>query len=266
MGKIFQFDLIRIASGLLLVCFLVLFSIFETNDISLSQIIIVLFILFFIWSALALKFEKRETEIVSANEGNLDVNKRKFLFYSSIAIISIIAVTALPDIEIYSGNLLYNGDFKLGTDGWDLPEPNIFSWSIDDQNTFDGLPSLDVQTSNTFSYELLWSWISSRLIKVESGSKYQIVTHMAGENVRQSSVVIQPYDFDRKQLNYQLSQVPSGQNGTFPFREYENIIIIPYGVEYIGLYLLAGLAYNSGSPGKTYFAKLSVKKVSKLIG
>jgi hypothetical protein len=266
MGRSFQFDLIRIASGLLLVYFLVLFSIFEINDISLSQIIIVLFILYIIWSALALKFENRETGIVSANDSSVDVNKRKFLLYSAIAIISIFAVTIVPDIEIYSGNLLYNGNFKLGTEGWDLPEPNIFSWSIDDQNTFDGLPSLEVQTNNTFSYELLWSWISSRLINVESGSKYEIITHMAGKNVLQSSVVIQPYDADRKPLNYQLAQVPYGQNGTFPFTEYKDIVIIPYGVEYIGLYLLGGLAYNSGSPGKTYFAKLSVKKVSQLIG
>lgn len=265
MGKSFQFYLIRVVLGLLLISFLILFYIFELNNLFLSQVLIVLFILYLVWSVLAMRFEKKEAGVVPSEDSNVDLSRRKFLFYSAIAVISVFAVTTLPSIEISSGNLLYNGDFKSGTEGWDLPEPNIFSWSIDDQNTFDGLPSLAVQTDNIFSYGLLWSWISSRLIKVEYGAKYKIVTHMAGKNVLASSVVIQPYDANRREMDYQLAQVPSGLNGTFQFKEYEDSITIPYGVEYIGLYLLAGLAHNSGSPGETYFADLSVKKISRII-
>jgi len=265
MFRSFQFDIIRVASGVLLIYFMVLFFLFKFNDLLFSQILLVLFILYIIWSSLALRFEKRGVGTLAERDRAFDVSRRKFLYYSAIAVISVFAVTSIPDIKIYSGNLLYNGDFRLGTEGWDLPEPNIFTWSIDDQITLDGLPSLEVQTSDTLTYELLWSWISSRLIKVEYGSKYKIVTHMAGNNVLQSSVVVQPYDAGRKQLNYQLAQVPSGQNGTFTFKEFEQIIQIPYGVEYIGLYLNAGLTYKSGKPGKTYFAKLSIEKVSNLI-
>lgn len=254
------------ASGVLLIYFMVLFFLFKFNDLLLSQILLVLFVLYIFWSSLALRFEKREAGTLAETDNTVDVSKRKFLYYSAIAVISVFAVTTIPGIEIYLGNLLYNGDFRLGTEGWNLPEPNIFTWSIDDQMTSDGAPSLEVQTSDTFAYELLWSCISSRLIKVEYGSKYRIITHIAGNNVLQSSVVVQPYDADRKQLNYQLVQVPSGLNGTFTFKEFEQIIQIPYGVEYIGLYLLAGLAYSSGKPGKTYFAKLSVEKISPIIG
>lgn len=265
MNKSFQFDLIRIASALSLMYFIVLFFIFKFNDLFLSQIILFLFLLYILWSAMALRFEKGERNVKLSNDSSIDLDRRKFLLYSAIAIISIFSVTTIPYIPIYSANLLYNGNFKLSTEGWTLPQPNIFNWKIDDQKTFRGLPSLAVETTQIFSFELLWSWIYSRLIKVEYGSKYRIVTHMAGDNVLQSSVVVQPYDANRKELNYQLVQVPVGQNGTFPFTEFNDIVIIPYGVQYIGLFLCGGLAYDSGKPGITYFADLSVEKVSDLI-
>ena len=88
---------------------------------------------------------------------------------------------------------------------------------------------------------------------------------MAGTNVLQSGIVVQPFDKNEKQMNYQLTQIPSGINGTFDFEEFETTIDIPYGVEYIKFYLLAGLAYKTGNPGKTYFSDLSITKVSNFL-
>lgn len=261
-----QFDLIRIVSFLLLMMLLILYLILKLDYPILLQVILVSFLLSIIWSALALKYEKKHSKTELEKDSKVvDLDRRKFLFYSAIGIITVIALTTLPNIEVPSENLLYNGDFNLGTEGWNLPQPNIFNWKINHLTTLKGLPSLEVQTDQTYSYSLLWSWISSTLIKVDYGAIYRIVTHIAGDNVLQSSVVIQPYGANKEQLNYQLAQVPSGINGTFPFTEYEATLTIPYDVQYLGLYLLAGLANESGKPGKTYFAGISVKKVSKLI-
>ena len=261
-----QFHQIRLVSFLLLMAFLILYLTLKLDYPILLQLILVSFLLSIIWSALALRFEKKHPRIeLDKDDKVLDLDRRRFLRYSVIGIVTVLALTALPNIEIPSENLLYNGDFNLGTEGWNLPQPNIFNWKINHLKTVAGLPSLEVQTDQTFSYSLLWSWISSTLIKVDYGATYRIVTHIAGDNVLQSSVVIQPYGVNKEQLNYQLAQVPSGINGTFPFTEYEATLTIPYGVQYLGLYLLAGLAYKSGNPGKTYFAGISVKKVSKLI-
>ncbi len=262
MGNRFQFSLIRVAACLLLIYFLVLFVIFRFNDLFLSQIILILFILYISWSALAIRYEKDEFPAETKKKGSVDLNKRKFLYLSAIGIISVFAIATLPEIEVSSSNLLYNGNFKLGTDGWYLPQGTIFSWKVNDNLTVNNYPSLEVQTDQTYIYDVLWSWISSELIKVEYGAKYSIATHMAGVNVLQSHIVIQPYDASGNALDYQLTQVPSGQNGTFDFAEYVATVEIPYGVEYIGIYLNAGLAYNSDNPGKTYFADLSVTKAS----
>jgi len=174
-------------------------------------------------------------------------------------------VAKLPYVDVQSQNLLNNGDFTNGTSGWYLP-PGIFTWRISPDVMYNGYPVLEVETDATDTYELLWSWIRSDLIRVDYGSKYKIITHMRGENALQAGIVVQPYDENRKQLNHQLIQVPSGRNGNFPFDEYETTVIMPYGIHYIGIYLNAGLAMDAGKFGKTYFAELSVTKVSSLIG
>ena len=261
-----QFHQIRLVLFLLLMAFLILYLTLNLDYPILLQLILVSFLLSIIWSALALRFEKKHPRIeLDKDDKVLDLDRRRFLRYSAIGIVTVLALTVLPNIEIPSENLLYNGDFNLGTEGWNLPQPNIFTWKVNHLKSLAGLPSLEVQTDQTYSYSLLWSWISSTLVKVDYGATYRIVTHIAGDNVLQSSVIIQPYGVNKEQLNYQLAQVPSGINGTFPFTEYEATLTIPYDVQYLGLYLLAGLANESGNPGKTYFAGLSVKKVSKLI-
>lgn len=218
--------------------------------------------LFVIWIALFNHFEEKSK---FKGKGSIDVNRRKFFYYSTILAAVVLIAADLPYIKTESKNLLYNGDFTLGLVGWDLPEPNIFSWKINKDFTYNGLPSLEVQTDIVYSGYLLWSWISSNLIRVEYDSQYKVITHMAGKNVRQSSIVIQPYDVNGKELDYQLIQVPSGTNGSFGFKQFERVITIPYGVQYVKFYLSAGLADTPGNPGKTYFSDLSISKISSFL-
>lgn len=220
-------------------------------------------IFFVIWAAILNHFEDKNK---FKGKVSININRRKFLYYSAVLAAVVLMGVDLPYIKTESENMLYNGDFALGFDGWVLPQPSIFSWRINKDYTYNGLASLEVQTDeNQQSRFLLWSWISSKLIKVEYNGKYKIITHMAGNNVLQSSVVIQPYDKNGKEMNYQLIQVPSGINGTFGFREFEALITIPYEVKYLKFFLLAGLAYESGKPGITYFSDLSFTKVSNFL-
>ena len=73
------------------------------------------------------------------------------------------------------------------------------------------------------------------------------------------------FDVNGKELDYQLIQVPSGTNGSFGFKQFERVITIPYGVQYVKFYLSAGLADTPGNPGKTYFSDLSISKISSFL-
>ncbi len=236
----------------------------DFNNVADSALLTALLFLFVIWSSIFARMDERAKIVSISPVDPVDLGRRKFLVFSAVAFAIIIAGTTLPFVDVQSENLLNNGDFTNGTSGWYLP-PGGFKWRISPDLKYNNLPVLEVETENTYSYELFWSWVSSTLISVDYGSKYKIITHMRGENVLASSVVVQPYDENKKQLNYQLTQVPGGHNGNFPFSEYETTIIIPYGVHYIELYLNGGLALYAGNPGKTYFAELSVTKVSSLI-
>ena len=254
--------LLRRVIGLLLVCFLVVLLLFSSIFALFTTTILVSIFIFTIWAAISNHFE---TKNKVSELGEINISRRRFLYYSVITAAGILIAVNLPSIKTQSENMLYNGNFTLGFEGWELPQPNIFNWRINKDYTFKGLPSLEVQTDQVYSYSLLWSWISSNLIKVEFNHSYKITTHMAASNVLQSAIVIQPFDKNGKQMNYQLTQIPSGINGTFDFEEFETTIDIPYGVEYIKFYLLAGLAYKTGNPGKTYFSDLSITKVSNFL-
>lgn len=77
MFRSFQFDIIRVASGVLLIYFMVLFFLFKFNDLLFSQILLVLFILYIIWSSLALRFEKRGVGTLAERDRAFDVSRRK---------------------------------------------------------------------------------------------------------------------------------------------------------------------------------------------
>ena len=248
----------------MLIFSLLLSFLVEFNNVTNSIAIMLLLLLFVIWILISNRFEKNVKSAAISSERPIDLGKRKFLFFSAIVFATLLIGTSLPQFDILSPNLLYNGDFIHGTDGWHLP-PGVFTWRISPDIRYNNLPVLEVQTDMPYTNQLLWSWIISDLIRVDYNSRYRIKTHVMGSNVIQASVVVQPYDENKKDANYQLVQVPSGQNGDFPFTEYGATVDIPYGVHYIGLYLNAGLAKGSGRPGKTYFAGLSVTKISNLI-
>lgn len=254
--------LIKRIIGLVLLCFLVVLLLFSSISTLFTITILISIFIFTIWIAISNHFESKDK---LSKKGEINISRRKFLYYSAITSAAILIAVNLPYIQTQSENILYNGNFTLGFEGWELPQPNIFTWKINKDYTYNGLPSLEVQTDQGYIHSLFWSWISSNLIKVEFDHEYKITTHMAATNVTQSAIVIQPFDKNGKQMNYQLTQIPSGINGTFDFKEFETTMAIPYGVEYIKFYLLAGLAYKTGSPGKTYFSDLSITKVSNFL-
>lgn len=260
-----EISIIRRTIGVILLCIVtVMLFLNNTNSNITTAILVSSIFMFIIWTVISIHYENRDALKIQGNKEKVDINRRRFLYYSAVTFATILTLESLSYVKIQSENMVYNGNFTLGFNGWSLPQPSIFNWEINKSCTYNGLPSLEVQTGEGYTYSLLWSWISSKLIKVNYNHQYKIVTHMAGSNVLQSSIVIQPYDKNGKQLNFQLSQIPSGINGTFGFKEFETTLTIPYGVEYIGIYLLAGLAFNSDNLGKTYFSDLSITETYNL--
>ena len=256
---------IKIIFGLFTIALICLIYIgnYRGINITISLEITLIFFLFLI--LVADKISKNNGPTSDEREPSLNEGRRKFLYYMISGYLSLLTIANLAYMQVKSSNLVYNGNFEEGFEGWDLTNSNVFSWKILYPKDTGESPILEVQTNLAYKGILLWSWIASNQIKVNYGKRYTITTHMSTENVLQSSIVIQPYDAYGRQLSYQLAQIPSGINGTSPMKRYEGEIEIPPEVSYIVIFLNAGLSNQFGKIGKTYFADIEVRELHPLL-
>lgn len=133
--------LLRRVLGLLLVCFLVVLLLFSSISALFTTALLVLIFIFTIWAAISNHFEIKEK---LGEQGEINISRRRFLYYSAITAAGILIAVNFPSIKTQSENMLYNGNFTLGFEGWEFPQPSIFNWKINRDYTYKGLPSLEV--------------------------------------------------------------------------------------------------------------------------
>jgi aldose sugar dehydrogenase len=110
--------------------------------------------------------------------------------------------------------------------------------------------SFKISTNNTNN---TWSSIYGKEIDVKSNKSYELVTHMKlNEWATQSHVVLEGFN-ETSKLWYQITQCPSGFNGSLEWHEFTCIITIPENTTKIRPELNAGWSSQPGKEATTWF-------------
>ena len=103
-----------------------------------------------------------------------------------------------------------------------------------------------------------WSSIKGRVIPVETGKKYQIVSHMKlNDWAMQSHVGIEGFNVTSDRW-YQITQCPSGLNGPLEWKEFSCIISIPGDTTKIRPVLNAGWSSKPNNEATTWFDSINI--------
>jgi len=111
-----------------------------------------------------------------------------------------------------------------------------------DLESYNGNFSLLVNTTNVEGSS--WSWIILDPIEVQENNRYNLITHMKYENVKQSHIVIEGYN-NLQNKWIQIDQIPSGKDGTSNWSEFRYDLVIPTDITKIRVILNAGSVLNS---------------------
>ena len=121
-----------------------------------------------------------------------------------------------------------------------------------------GNSSIQISTNSTS--DNTWSWIYGKEISVRPEEQYQLVTHMKlNKFATQSHIVVEGYNVTSKTWD-EITQCPSGTNGSLEWKEYRCDIIVPVGTNRIRPILNAGWSSQHNEQAITLFEALYLHK------
>jgi|GEM_PF-1628542 hypothetical protein len=163
----------------------------------------------------------------------------------------------IAEVEASSTFEMLNESFEEDNSlsAWSAPKRG-YTISIDSES-YDGKRSLKVTTTRTSKD---WSWIS-REMDVIPGAKYRIVTHVKAENVKGLHIAIDAFDGSKW---FRLTNVPSGTDGTFDWREFSATVNIPNNVRKIKIHLNHGWSLDGSNPATAWFDGIEIHPLTRV--